>query len=112
MDILKIADTFCKRNNIDPMKVGDYVDTNEALTYVYLRLNGVNEIYHRHGRDVKRLIEFFFQAFEQSEQDEEQVNRSMQLAMNGNEETIGILPCVDFVKNHKHFQRTPNHLKN
>ena len=112
MSILKIADTFCKHNKIDPMKLGDYKSRDEALAYVYLKLNGVNEIYHRNGRDVKRVIELFFDAFYTSEMTEAEANNEMQLVMNGDSENIGILHCVDFVKNHKHFQRFPNHSKN
>jgi len=112
MSILKIAKEFCKQNQIDPMKLGEYNSPDEALAYVYLKLNGVNEIYQRNGRDVKRVIELFFDAFYTSNMTEAEVNNEMQLVMNGNCENIGILPCVDFVKNHKHFQRFPNHSKN
>ena len=112
MDILRIAEDFCKRNEIDPMKLGAYSDRKEALTYVYIRLSGVNQIYHNNGRDVKRVIEFLFNAFYAPNRTELEVNRDMQIVLNGTENTIGILPCVDFVKNHKHFLNTPKHMMN
>ena len=94
------------------MKLGEYESVDEALAYVYLKLNGVNEIYHRNGRDVKKVIDFFFDAFFSADMTEEEVNNEMQFVMNGDSQNIGILPCVEFVKNHKHFKRFPSHSKN
>lgn len=112
MNFLKIAEDFCKKNKLNPIKLGDYQDPKDALVYVYLKMCGINKLYSTCGRDVKNLIEFFLESMETTDMTKEEINAEMQLVLNGDENNIGILACVDFIKNHKHFVAAPKHLQN